>query len=123
MEFIQFAETKILEDGWSPDAVCGDAKRHGLFEGALISTKTLYNYIDMGLIGIKNIDLPMKVRLNTRKKRTRQNKWVLGRSIEERPTEVYDRQEFGHWQIDAVIGKKSNDQALLTLTEHKHARR
>lgn len=30
-----------------------------------------------------------------------------------------DRQEFGHWEIDTVIGKKSNDQALLTLTERK----
>jgi transposase, IS30 family len=32
---------------------------------------------------------------------------------------VADRQEFGHWEIDTVIGKKSNDQALLTLTERK----
>ncbi|EIJ77611.1 Integrase catalytic region (plasmid) [Bacillus methanolicus PB1] len=119
MEFIQFAEAKILRDGWSPDAVCGYTKSHGLFEGALISTKTLYNYIDIGLIGIKNIDLPMKVRLNTRKKQSRQNKRVLGRSIEERPAEVNDRQEFGHWEIDTVIGKKSNDQALLTITERK----
>lgn len=30
-----------------------------------------------------------------------------------------DRQEFGHWEIDTVIGQNSNDQALLTLTERK----
>jgi IS30 family transposase len=119
IEFIQFAEIMILKDEWSPDAVCGHAKRHGLFEGAVVCTKTLYNYIDLGLIGIKNIDLPMKVRLNTKKKRTRQNKKVLGRSIEERPAEVEERKEFGHWEIDTVIGKKTKDQALLTLTERK----
>jgi IS30 family transposase len=119
IDFIQFAETKILEEGWSPDAVCGYAKRHSLFEGNIVCTKTLYNYIDMGLIEVKNIDLPMKVRLNTKKHRSRQNKRVLGRSIEERPAEVADRQEFGHWEIDTVIGKKSNDHALLTLTERK----
>ncbi|MDQ0158048.1 IS30 family transposase [Robertmurraya andreesenii] len=117
--FISFAEHKILEEDWSPDAVCGWARRESHFEGTRVCTKTLYNYIDMGLIGVKNIDLPMKVRLNTRKKRTRKNKRVLGRSIEERPVEVADRQEFGHWEIDTVIGKKSNDQALLTLTERK----
>jgi len=118
-DFISYAEAKILEDEWSPDAVCGHAKRHGLFEDVLVCTKTLYNYIDMGLRGVRNIDLPMKVRLNTRKQRTRKNKRILGRSIEERPPEVADRQEFGHWEIDTVIGKKSNDQALLTLTERK----
>ena len=61
----------------------------------------------------------MKLRLNTKKKRCCKNKRVLGRSIEERPPEVEDRKEFGHWEIDTVTGKKSNDEALLTLTERK----
>lgn len=93
--------------------------RDGHFEGPRVCAKTLYHYIDMGLIGVKNIDLPMKVRLNTRKQRSRKNKRVLGRSIEERPAEVAERKEFGHWEIDTVIGKKSNDQTLMTLTERK----
>lgn len=117
IEFIQFAETKILEDKWSPDAVCGYANRHSLFDGDLVCTKTLYNYIEAGFIGVKNMDLSMKVRLNTKKKRSRKNKRVLGRSIEERPAEIEERKEFGHWEIDTVIGKKSGDEALLTLTE------
>jgi IS30 family transposase len=108
-----------LQDRWSPDAVCGYAELHGLFDDAIVCTKTLYNYIDLGLIAVKNIDLPMKVRLNTKKKRSRQNKRVLGRSIEERPAEVEQREEFGHWEIDTVIGKKSQDEALMTLTERK----
>lgn len=61
----------------------------------------------------------MKVRLNTRKKQYYQNKRVLGRSIEERPAEVNDRQEFDRLEIDTVIGKKSNDQTLLTITERE----
>ena len=85
MEFIQFVEAKILQEGWSPDGISGYAKRHGLFEGNSVCTKTLDNYIDMNLLGVKNIDLPMKVRLNTKKKRSRQNQKVLGKSIEERP--------------------------------------
>ncbi|WP_391116828.1 IS30 family transposase [Psychrobacillus sp. L3] len=119
IEFIRFAEKKILEDKWSPDAVRGFVRLHGLFEGASVCTKTLYNYIDMGLLGVRNIDLPMKTRLNTKKKRSRKNKRVLGRSIEERPAAVDQREEFGHWEIDTVIGKKSQDEVLLTLTERK----
>lgn len=61
----------------------------------------------------------MKVRLNTRKKQSYQNKRVLGRSIEERLAEVNDRQEFDRLEIDTVIGKKSNDQTLLTITERE----
>jgi len=119
IDFIQFAENKILEDNWSPDAVCGFVKLHALFEGASVCTKTLYNYIDTGILRVKNIDLPMKLRLNTKKKRSRKNKRILGRSIEERPEAVDLREEFGHWEIDTVIGKKSLDEVLLTLTERK----
>ena len=42
----------------------------------------------------------------------------LGRSIEERPKEIDDRKEFGHWECDLVLGHKTkDDQVLLTLSE------
>ena len=45
---------------------------------------------------------------------------VLGRSIEERPASIEDCTEFGHWEVDLVIGSKSgNDDALLTMIERK----
>ena len=51
----------------------------------IVCTKTLYNYVDLGLLPIKNIDLPEKLRHNTKAKKARENKKNLGRSIEERP--------------------------------------
>ena len=46
------------------------------------------------------------------------NKKKLGRSIEERPKEINDRKEFGHWECDLVLGHKTrDDQVLLTLSE------
>src|SRR5699024_2193439 len=53
----------------------------------------------------------------TKKAKPREHKKVLGKSIEERPESVETREEFGHWEIDTVLGKKSNDEALLTLVE------
>ena len=61
----------------------------------------------------------MKTKLNTKTKRVRKHRWVLGKSIAERPPEVEDRMEFGHWEIDTVEGKISDDNALLTLVERK----
>ena len=42
----------------------------------------------------------------------------MGRSIDERDSNVYERNEFGHWEIDTVIGSKSkSDNVVLNLVE------
>lgn len=116
-DFIKFAVRKMQKDEWSPDAICGHAKSNQLFTGAMVCTKTLYHYIDTGALPVKNIDLPLKVRRSTKKKQTRQNKKILGASIAERPQHINERKEFGHWEIDTVIGQRKKGAALLTLTE------
>lgn len=118
-EFIQFAIEKIQKDHWSPDAICGYVKVQKQFENAKVCTKTLYNYIDLGLLPVKNIDLPLKVSRKTKSKRVRRNKKVLGTSIELRPAHIDEREEFGHWEIDTILGSRSKGAALLTLTERK----
>ncbi len=48
------------------------------------------------------------------------NKRILGSSIAECPDGANIREEFGHWEIDIVIGTKSKeDQVLLILAERK----
>lgn len=109
------------DDKWSLDACVGYALAHNLFKRSeMHCTKTLYNYVELGLLGIKNIDLPQKLHRRTKAKRIRERKRVLGRSIEERPESVDSREEFGHWEIDEVIGRKSDkDKVLLTMVERK----
>jgi IS30 family transposase len=121
VDFISFVEKKFFEEVWSLDACVGYALKEGLFtREQIVCTKTLYGYVDLGLLGIKNIHLPEKLRRSPKKKRNRENKRILGRSIEERPREVNDRSEFGHWEADLVIGsKKEDDDALLTMIERK----
>lgn len=60
----------------------------------MVCTKTLYNYVDNGLISIKNIDLPEKPRRNTKERKSRENKRRLGDSIEIRPEEIENREGF-----------------------------
>jgi IS30 family transposase len=118
-DFIKHVTELFFNKSQSLDAVCGAARRHKSFPQAqMVCTKTLYNYVDAGLLAIANIDLPLKVKRMTKAIRIRHHKKNLGTSIDDRPANINDRSEFGHWEIDTVIGKKDkSDSVLLTMTE------
>ena len=111
----------FTKKGWSLDASVGYAKENNLFSSdKMVCTKTLYNYVDLGLLTIKNIDLPEKLKRNTKSSNARKNRKILGKSIEERPETVNSREEFGHWEIDSVLGKKKDTEpAIMTIVERQ----
>ena len=118
-EFVSHVEKMMIEEGWSVDSAVGRATATGKFD-KMLCTKTIYNYIDLGLMKVKNTDLPLKLKRHTKRIRVRTNKRKLGDSIENRPSHVESREEFGHWEIDTVIGSKSKeDESLLTMVERK----
>ncbi len=120
-EFIEHVTELFFEKKQSLDSICGAAQRHDKFpKSKMVCTKTLYNYVDAGLLSIANIDLPLKVKRSSKSTRTKRHKKNLGTSISERPENINDRSEFGHWEIDTVIGRKNKyDAVLLTMTERK----
>ena len=114
-------ERKIIEEKYSPDAVIGEIKAQGLQFDVTVCTKTVYNMIDAGLfLELSNKDLPVK---RDGKKRPYNRVWKValnntkGRSIEERPPEAETREEYGHWEMDCVLG--SGKACLLVMTERK----
>ena len=118
--FLSFVVFKFRGDEkWSLDAAYGAAKKSGEFRREeMVCTKTLYNYVNLGLLPIKNIDLPEKLRRNNKTEKTRKNKRNLGASIEDRPEIVKFRTEFGHWEVDTVIGRQDESEpCVLTLVE------
>ena len=120
-EFIDYVVDNFKNNNWSIDASFGEAIINSKFHRSeMVCTKTLYNYIDLGLLQIKNADLPQKMRRNTKSTRVKAQKKVLGKSIKERPVDIESREEFGHWEIDTVVGEKSStDNVLLTIVERK----
>ena len=122
-QFMEWADQKMLEEKWSPDTVVQRARKDGLFEDALIPcTTTLYDWIDRGVMRTKNMDLLEKLSRKSKSQSQghRQNKHILGPSIDLRPEAINDRSEFGHWEIDTVIGQKTKlDPVLLTLVERQ----
>jgi IS30 family transposase len=118
-----YIRVKLIKERFSPDAILGEIKAKGLRFKGIICTKTLYNYIDAGLLsGISNKNLWQKKR---RKKRgykavsrvNTKNRWC--RSIEDRPKKINNRLEYGHWEGDTIKGPQKARAALLTLTERK----
>ncbi|MCY6991372.1 IS30 family transposase [Staphylococcus argensis] len=123
-EFFEGADEKMLGDHWSPEpeALILDAKRRDTYEDKpLPCTTMLYAWIDKGQLKTRNIHLQEKCRRRPKNKLYhRSHQRVLGMSINERPPEVATREEFGHWEIDTVIGSKDKSEpVLLTLVERK----
>ena len=120
-EFLQYVTEHVKNDGWSLDSCAGRAICDGTFQKSeTVCTRTLYRYVDLGLLPIHNIDLPEKLHRNTKGHKVRENRKKLGKSIEERPEDVNSREEFGHWELDSVLGKMGKDEpAVVVLTERK----
>ena len=124
-EIAEYIRYHIVEHKESPDVVAHRMKQAGM-EGA-VCTKTLYNYIEEGVIpGVSNESLweKRKRRKQPRKGLRRLTKRLSkGSSIERRPAEAESREEFGHWEMDLVVGPtRGSNAALLTLVERKHRR-
>lgn len=115
-ELMRRIENEIIINRYSPDSILGGLKRNGHTFKTMVCTKTVYNYIELGLMKVKNMDLILKPRLRVRKRIVRQRKRVLGTSIEQRPQVVSERQEFGHFEGDSVVGANGKS-SILTLVE------
>ena len=72
--------------------------------------------------GITNKDLPIRRNKKRHKKKAVrvQKRDIAGTSIEDRPEDILTREEFGHWEMDSVIGSRGKSKnTLLTLFERK----
>ena len=125
-KLVKYIEKKIIKDKYSPDAVIGEIKVKGMQFEASICTKTLYNYIDRDdvFLNLTNKDLPTK---REKKKRVYNkvriaHKNLKGTSIEERPAEVDERKEYGHWEMDCVVGKRGGKGAVLLVLSERSFR-
>ena len=109
---------RYLRLDWSPEQVAGFLKAEGILS---ISHESIYRHVwhDKACDG----DLWTHLRQRTKKRRKRYGSYdsrgkVAGkRHISERPPEVEDRAEVGHWEIDTVMGTEHGRNSVLTLVE------
>lgn len=90
-----------------------------------VSLRTIYNYIDEGLLSVKNIDLRRKVRYRKRVKSDNQEpklqqSYRIGRTYADYERFMLDNPECPVVQMDTVKGKKEKGQVILTMLMMKY---
>jgi len=117
-EFIRkYIEDKIILEQWTPEQIAGRLKWED--PQHFVSHETIYQYIynekpELGLY------LPRKRhrRLSRSKFRKTKGSKIPDRvSIKERPLEIEERKEFGHFEADLVVSARNGKGAILTMAE------
>ena len=124
--FVKYVEHYIGEERYSPYATLQRIKNDGLKFRTEICEKTLYNYIHSGLfLHISSTNLPVNKKKKKKKqeyKRTVSLNNVKGKSIEERPKEIKNRDTYGHWEMDTVVSGQNKGTACLLVFSERQTR-
>jgi IS30 family transposase len=102
----------LVRNGQSIHTVCSDNA-----DDIMLDEKTIYNYIDAGLLSVSNIDLPRKVRYRVRshRKPVRVDKGCfIGRTYEDFQAYIAANPDTACVQMDSVEGRKGG-KVLLTI--------
>ncbi|MBI4591984.1 IS30 family transposase [Candidatus Uhrbacteria bacterium] len=114
-----------LKEGWSPQKIAGRLKNHpdSQVAGSYVCHETIYQYTYEGagrFLGLYQY-LVRKHKKRHRKfgRKPRKEKGIsFMTSIHQRPKEITQRLEFGHWESDSIVSKESKA-ALNVLRELK----
>lgn len=114
-------ELKRIDDIITPLVKSGQSIHHVCVNNTdviMLDERTIYNYVDAGLLSIYNIDLPRKVRYRKRKvkKHVRVDKQChVGRTYEDYLNYMDEHPELPVVEMDSVEGKRGCTKVLLTL--------
>jgi IS30 family transposase len=113
----KYIEDRIIQDQWTPEQISGRLKWED--PEHYVSHETIYQYIynekpELGLY------LPRRRHQRYPKSKVRKTKGskIPDRvSIKERPAEIEERKEFGHFEADLVVSARNGKGAIFTMAE------
>lgn len=118
-ELLDYLLDKLSNEQWSPEQI-SESMANDL-NGKKVSAKTIYNWIKKHRPELKRHlrqrGIPRRQRVANRRGIFRcQEAAPEKRSIQERPEMVQEHVEFGHWEGDTMVSKKSKN-CILSLRE------
>lgn len=111
-----FITEKFSED-WSPEQIAGFLKTQQSDLPA-VSHETIYQMLYRGFVQREPKYRKKKIRKYRRRRLLKAPANIGRKSISERPDAINNRERFGDWEGDLVIGKDGKG-AILTLVERK----
>ena len=115
--FIARVVNLVKKEEMSVDAAVGWLQLTGEYQQTAC-TSTVYACIHAGQLPIKDCELPNFGRRKRRAQKNHVSKRHLGNSIDQRPKEIEERIEIGHWEADTVVGPRGDGgPSLFVLCE------
>jgi IS30 family transposase len=109
----------IEEEQWSPKQIVGNCKKKAI---PMVSHERIYQYVREDKANGGNLYKNMRHRLKHRKRPVGGKKIIIKNkvSIDQRPDIVSNKERFGDWEIDTIIGKDGKG-AIVTIVERTTA--
>lgn len=105
--------TPLIKQGQSIHQICVNNA-----DEIMVDERTIYNYIDSGVLSVGNIDLPRKVRYKKRKKKKTvrvDKKCHVERTYEDFEAFMKEHPDYAVVEMDSVEGTRDSTKVLLTL--------
>jgi len=109
----------IKEEQWSPEQIKGYCDKNQI---EMVSHERIYQYIREDKLAGGEIYKYLRHKLKHRKRSVSGKHEVIKNkvSIENRPDVINNKERFGDWEIDLIVGK-NNKGAMVTIVERKTA--
>jgi IS30 family transposase len=113
----EYVEEKLNKEQWSPEQIVGYCNKHNI---NMVSVERIYQHIRTDKKNGGKLYLQLRHQLKHRKRPVSGKYEIIKnkKSIETRPEIVLTNQEFGHYEIDLIIGAEGKG-AILTIVERK----
>jgi len=115
----KYVKDKIEQEQWSPEQIVGYCRTHNI---PMVSHERIYAYLRKDKLDGGNLYGHLRHRLKHRKRPVsgKQNT-IKGRvSIDDRSDIINNKERFGDWEIDLIIGKDQKG-AIVTIVERTTA--
>ena len=105
-----------LQQTWSPEQI---AEKRRVSGETFVCFKTIYRWLYEGRLAAGDVKV-LRHKGKRRKPVETRGRFLVGKTISQRPKEVRKRDVFGHWELDTVVSSRGKSRACAaTFIERK----
>jgi transposase, IS30 family len=105
-----------LQQTWSPEQIAEERRMSGK---PFVCFKTIYRWLYAGRLAAGEVRV-LRHKGKRRKPTETRGRFLVGKTISQRPKEIRKRESFGHWELDTVVSSRGNSRACAaTFIERK----